>query len=571
MALTNGFIKIKNQSGQFDTLFPITKAENIIVDLGTDKRLPAKLTELDDAIASKISASEKGVANGVATLDANGTVPLAQLPAGVKEVRCVANIAERNAITETFRGLSVFVEDATDDPTVSSGGAFYIFNGTSWIKTAEAESLDVVLQWVNIQNKPTTLSGYGIIDAVNKNELTDTPEAGKVLKVDSDLKLHIDIEGNASTASTLKIGRNIGITGTDVVAADVVFDGSQNINIPVALSETGVEEGTYIKVTVDNKGRVTAGGNLLAADIPSLDWTKITTGKPTTLSGYGITDAINKSGDTMTGYLTLHDDPTQDLHAVTKRYVDAAVQGLDIKASVRVATTTNLEALSGLLVVDGVQLKEGDRVLVKDQINKVNNGIYVASTSAWSRATDFDDIPEIEVDGGEFVFVTEGTVNADMGFVLVSNSPVRIGVDELEFTQFSGAGQVITGIGLSKTGNVINLADTGVIAGIYTKVTVNAQGQVTSGGALTAVDIPELDWSKITTGKPTSSVEDIDDAVLKRHSHANASVLNGLSAADNRLYYEGRGLAFKDEATASALSVTEPEGLPVNGIWFQTV
>lgn len=108
MALTNGFIKIKNQSGQFDTLFPITKAENIIVDFGTDKRLPAKLTELDDAIASKISASEKGVANGVATLDANGTVPLAQLPAGVKEVRCVANIAERNAITETFRGLSVF-------------------------------------------------------------------------------------------------------------------------------------------------------------------------------------------------------------------------------------------------------------------------------------------------------------------------------------------------------------------------------------------------------------------------------------------------------------------------------
>ena len=60
----------------------------------------------------------------------------------------------------------------------------------------------------------------------------------------------------------------------------------------LSLADTGVTPGTYQKVTVDKKGRVMVGANLTSADIPALDWSKITTGKPTTLAGYGITDAI---------------------------------------------------------------------------------------------------------------------------------------------------------------------------------------------------------------------------------------------------------------------------------------
>lgn len=95
--------------------------------------------------------------------------------------------------------------------------------------------------------------------------------------------------GNASTASKLQTARTIQLTGDATGSAS--FDGSANISINTALANSGVTAGTYTKVTVDAKGRVTAGTTLSASDIPNLDWSKITTGKPTTLNGYGIIDA----------------------------------------------------------------------------------------------------------------------------------------------------------------------------------------------------------------------------------------------------------------------------------------
>ena len=71
--------------------------------------------------------------------------------------------------------------------------------------------------------------------------------------------------------------------------------GSGNDTVALTLAASGVTAGTYPKVTVDSKGRVTAGSTLAATDIPSLDWAKITSGKPTTIAGYGITDAYTKT------------------------------------------------------------------------------------------------------------------------------------------------------------------------------------------------------------------------------------------------------------------------------------
>ena len=88
----------------------------------------------------------------------NGKVPISQIPNGLKEVRFANNIAERDAITDLFVGLTVIVVDATADPTVSNGAAWYVYTGYSWAKTAEAESMDVVLEWANIQGKPTVFT-----------------------------------------------------------------------------------------------------------------------------------------------------------------------------------------------------------------------------------------------------------------------------------------------------------------------------------------------------------------------------------------------------------------------------
>lgn len=101
-------------------------------------------------------ASKKGAVNGYASLDTNGLVPSTQIPSSYKECLVVADITARNAISTKFSGLHVWVTDASADSTVTSGAAEYIWNGTVWIKISETESLDVIVKWADITNKPTS-------------------------------------------------------------------------------------------------------------------------------------------------------------------------------------------------------------------------------------------------------------------------------------------------------------------------------------------------------------------------------------------------------------------------------
>lgn len=143
-----------------------------------------------------------------------------------------------------------------------------------------------------------TASVNGLMPSTDKAKLdgftvVSAPTANSVLKLDANSKLPASItgnaDGNAATATKLATTRAISVSGD--ATGTINFDGTANVAIPVVLKNSGVVAGTHGKVTVDSKGIVTAGSALLATDIPSLDYSKITTGKPTTLAGYGITDS----------------------------------------------------------------------------------------------------------------------------------------------------------------------------------------------------------------------------------------------------------------------------------------
>lgn len=333
------------------------------------------------------------------------------------------------------------------------------------------------------------------------------------------------LSGNASTATTLQTSRNFSASG-DATAPSVAFNGSANVGLVLTLANSGVTAGSYGSttsipvLTIDAKGRVTAAST---ATISTTLNTSGTTGTGSvalgnqTLSvagGTGIsTNAANQtititntgvvqltgttnqvSVSAATGSVTLSlpqnihtgatpqfagasltanlamgsnrvtglADPTDPQDAATKAYVDARAAGLDPKESARAATTGPI-TLSGVQTIDGVALSVGDRVLVKDQANSAQNGVYVVASGAWARAADMNEPAELTA--GLFFFVESGTLHANSGWVKSSDSVGVVGTDPITFVQFSGAGQIIAGEGLSKTGNQldVNVAATGGI------------------------------------------------------------------------------------------------------------
>lgn len=169
--------------------------------------------------------------------------------------------------------------------------------------------------------------------------------------------------------------------------------------------------------------------------------------------------------------------PTQATHLATKGYVDSIIPPLDVKNSVRAATTGNLNATyssenktltanaNGAFSCDGVTgWSTGQRVLVKNQAtgHETENGIYTLTTvgdagTPWvlTRATDFDSSSDISA--GVFTFAAEGTQNADTGWLLVTDDPITLDTSALLFAQFSGAGTYTAGDGLDLVGSVFSI------------------------------------------------------------------------------------------------------------------
>lgn len=259
-----------------------------------------------------------------------------------------------------------------------------------------------------------------------------------------------------ATADTYTVDTNTYLTGNESITVSGDATGSGTTSIALTLANTGTA-GTYTKVTTDAKGRVTSGTTLTAGDIPTLTADKISdfdtqvrTNRLDQMSAP--TAAVSLNGQLISGLA----DPVSGQDAATKNYVDSAVQGLSPKDSVRAATTGNI-TLSGLQTVDGVEVQAGDRVLVKSQSTGSQNGIYLAALGAWSRTSDADTWNELI---SAYIFVEDGTINADNGYLITVNAGGTLGVTDVTVVQFSGAGQISAGNGLTKTGNVLDVVGT---------------------------------------------------------------------------------------------------------------
>jgi hypothetical protein len=232
--------------------------------------------------------------------------------------------------------------------------------------------------------------------------------------------------------------------------------------------------------------------------------------------------------------------------------IAAAAEGLDVKESARVATTENI-TLSGLQTVDGVTLVAGDRVLVKDQTATETNGIYVVvDGGAWTRSTDADEPSELNA--GTFVFVEEGSANSDSGFVVSSDNPITIGTDAMVWTQFSGAGTVVAGNGIDKTGTTLSVvAGSGIdvdgsgvsIASDYTgQASITTVGTITSGtwngstidvanGGTGATSLTSGDYLVGNGTGAVSTVSSIPGSDISGDIAGNADNVNGTVAIVN--------------------------------------
>ena len=226
----------------------------------------------------------------------------------------------------------------------------------------------------------------------------------------------------------------------------------------------------------DSTGAISVNTSTIQARVSGVSDTEI---------GYldGVTSAIQTqltarlplAGGTMTGALTLSGAPTADLHAASKIYVDNVTAGINFHEAVHAASVSSLSVVynngtSGVgatltadtnrafATLDGESVAIGQRVLIKDQTDQKQNGIYTLTTvgsgsTPWvlTRATDADNNPTGELKNGDFCLVINGTVNASYGFINNSTTnPIVIGTDNITYTQFNAGKTVVAGTGLQE-------------------------------------------------------------------------------------------------------------------------
>ena len=331
--------------------------------------------------------------------------------------------------------------------------------------------------------------------------------------------------GSGANLTSIPAGNISGQVANALVAGTVYTNAQPNITSVGTLTSANVTGNI-----VSNANVVT---DLIVGRTSGITITATGTNQNINLTPTG-TGTVNVGNFIISNVLT----PVASTDAATKQYVDDVAQGLNIHDSVAAATPTTLATItSGTItynngssgvganltttgtfnLIDGVNVQtSGTRILVKNEANAVHNGIYTwSNATVITRATDYNSVPEVEA--GDFVFVTGGTLYDNTGWVQTSTvSAIGTAGNNIEFTQFSGAGTYTAGTGLTLTGSVFSISNTTVTSGSYgngdtvATFTVNGQGQLTAAAnTVIAANAANLTGTTLATGIVTSSLTSV--------------------------------------------------------------
>lgn len=379
-----------------------------------------------------------------------------------------AELAYNQVDSTLYYGFSSLDTNTVTSVAIAGSGAFVSLDGSQVITGAKTFNGDVTFNNpVSFQNSDFNFgnfASYNSLSSVGTTTLSATNFVGVGTIV------------NASTVTTL-VSTVPSADKTDKAASTAFVHGLVDV-ISTSLS------GGLVDVTSNQ----TIEGNKSFTGLTTLSSTDL-----------GSSKIINLG------------DPQNPNDAVNKKYVDAVASSLNIHPVVKAATTSSLTPItysndggglyatlvwssgltittSALSAIDDVDLYVGDRILVKDQSTSAYNGVYAVSAFnvvspgdiTFQRAADYNQSTPGEVSAGDFLFVTNGSINANRGYVQANTGAIVIGSSPITFSQFSGAGQITAGTGIQKNGDTLSLTNVGT-AGSYLSVNTDAQGRVVAG------------------------------------------------------------------------------------------
>lgn len=447
---------------------------------------PAAVKIAYDLANGAIRATEKGAPNGLATLDSAGLIPPSQLPSYVDDVLEFADLSAFPAEGESGK---IYVAVDTNR-TYRWSGTVYIHIG------ADASSADVALALATART--ITITGdasWSIVfdGSVNRTGVLTLANTGAVAGTYGDAnnipRLTVDAKGRVTGVTTiprpttteeaerLVTARTIAITGDGT--ANGLFDGSAGLSLALALANTGVVAGSYGKVTVDAKGRVTAGGALLEADIPALAIAK-TTGLQAALDAkFSISNLSSSVSSTS--------NATAATSGAVKQAYDLAAAALPASQKGAVNGVASLGADGK---VPAAQLPS----YVDDVLEFANLGSFPGTGEQGKIYVSIDNGNMYRWSGSVYIQIGGSTGAAESALKLTTARSIAATGDATWTVNFDGS---------ANASGVLTLSNSGVTAGTYGKVTVDAKGRVTAGAALVPGDIPTLNQS--TTGNAATA------------------------------------------------------------------